>query len=359
MKNKIEPLKHLNANDNILLSSQFDIEMYQNLINLINRYPLQFQNTIEFDQFIEWINAKTPKLSNPFYRMSTKLYWLFNGIVEFPKCKQCNRPIQGKNIRLRAYYPSFCSPACMANNEEIHAKKEKTCEQKYGKGIKNPSQAQSVKEQKAQTCLKHFGVRNPNHVPAVRRKIEQTNIRLRGVACPFQSKDVQKKIAQTNIENLGVANPFELPSTAYKGLEGRIKKYGSAMGKMVLYNYNGISFDSSWELAVWIYCIDKCISIERQPIKLQYEMNGTLHTYFPDFRINGKLVEVKGDHLFDEHGNPIFDHKHPWKEKYDCMLANNVLIWRYKEVKPYLNYIAAKYGKDYLKQFRVNKQKKL
>lgn len=75
----------------------------------------------------------------------------------------------------------------------------------------------------------------------------------------------------------------------------------------------------------------------------------------PDFEIDGKLIEVKGDHLFDEHNNPIFDHKHPWKEKYQCMLNNNVTIWRFKDIKPYIDYVTQTYGRDYLTQFRINK----
>lgn len=351
----MEKLKYLDANKNDLLTTQIDIENYYKLLNLIDRYPSHFQRTHEFKQFIPWINEKTPKLSDPFYVMSTKLYWLFNGFTDFPKCKHCNKPLIHKNIGLRSSVcQSFCSIKCIANNSEIFAKKEKTCELKYGKGITNPSQAQCIKDKKEQTCLKHFGVKNPNHVPEVRRKIEETNLKLRGVACPFQSKEVQEKIAQTNIKNLGVANPFELSSTAYKGLQGRLKKYGSAAGKMKIHIYNDITFDSSWELAVWIYHKDKCIPIERQPIQLQYEMNGTMHTYLPDFKINGQLIEVKGNHLFDENGNPIFDHKHSWKEKYQCMIDNNVMIWKYEEIKPFLDYVSQTYGKDYLKSFRVN-----
>lgn len=352
-------IKHLNANENSLLTTQTDIKNYYEILDIINRYPLQFQHTHEFKRFIFWINEKTPKLSDPFYVMSTKLYWLFNGFTDFPRCKQCNKPLIHKNIRLRSIHQSFCSSHCIANNLEIYAKKEKTCEQKYGEGIKNPSQASCVKEQKEQTCLKHFGVKNPNHVPEVRKKIENTNMKLRGVTCPFKSKEVQKKIAQTNLKNLGVENPFELSSVAYKGLQGRLKKYGSVRGKMQIYTYDNISFDSSWELAVWIYHKDKNIPIERQPIQLQYEMNGTMHTYLPDFKINEQLIEIKGDHLFDENGNPIFDHKHSWKEKYQCMLNNNVIIWKFKEIQPFLLYVFQTYGKDYLKQFRVYRQKKV
>ena len=112
------------------------------------------------------------------------------------------------------------------------------------------------------------------------------------------------------------------------------------MGKMQTYKFNNIVFDSSWELAVWIYHVDHHIDIERQPIQLHYEMNGSMHMYLPDFAIDGKLVEVKGDQMFDKAGNPIFDNKHPWKEKYQCMIDNNVIIWRYRNVKPFLDYVS-------------------
>lgn len=118
---------------------------------------------------------------------------------------------------------------------------------------------------------------------------------------------------------------------------------------MTTYSYNNITFDSSWELAVWIYHIDHNIQIVRHPAQLQYEKDGSMHIYLVDFKINDQFVEVKGDHLFDEHGNPIFDHKHPWKEKYQCMIDNNVEIWKHKDVKRFLKYVSQTYGKNYLK----------
>lgn len=346
-------IQHLDAKDNPLLITQNDIDIYNDILNIIHTYNTHYAHSRKFKIYIPWINSKTPKLQDSIYQISTKLYWILNGWTDFPRCKQCGKELNRKNTRLISKYPQFCSIKCVANNSEIRAKKECTCEKKYGKGIKNPSQASSIKLQKEQTSLKHYGVTNPNKIRSVRLKIEQTCLKKYGAKSPFESLEIQKKIAQINIKNLGVANPFELTSTAQKGLEGRLKKYGSVMGKMKIYVYNGVSFDSSWELAVWIYHIDNNISIERQPIKLQYEMNGSMHTYFPDFKINGKLVEIKGDHLFDEYGNPIFNHKHSWKEKYQCMLDNNVIIWKYKDIKPFITYVFQTYGKDYLKQFRV------
>lgn len=353
-------IKHISVKDNVLITNQYDNDMYTFLLKLVLDNPCHYSRMLNTQcnrKYIEWINAKTPKLDDTFYKLSTKLYWIFNGLSDFPKCKQCGKILSKRNVVISRDYINFCSIKCVANSSEIHTKKECTCEKKYGKGIKNPSQAPSIKAKKEETSMKHYGVSNPNKVRSVREKIEQTCLRDYGTKSPFESPQVQKKIAQTNLKNIGVANPFELSSTAQKGLEGRIKKYGSAMGKMQTYRYNDVVFDSSWELAVWIYHIDHNIKIERQPIQLKYEMNGSMHTYLPDFRIDGKLVEVKGDQLFDKNGNPIFNNKHPWKEKYQCMIDNNITIWKYKDVKPFLDYVSQKYGKDYLKQFRIQRKK--
>jgi len=51
----------------------------------------------------------------------------------------------------------------------------------------------------------------------------------------------------------------------------------------------------------------------------------------------------------------------PWDEtknkiyaaKYQCMLDNNVKILKEEDIKPILKYITEKYGKDYLKQFKM------
>ena len=62
-------------------------------------------------------------------------------------------------------------------------------------------------------------------------------------------------------------------------------------------------FDSQWELDVYTYCKDNGIEVEYTPrIKFKYESNGRRYTYHPDFRITGKLYEVKGDHFFTDDG---------------------------------------------------------
>lgn len=121
------------------------------------------------------------------------------------------------------------------------------------------------------------------------------------------------------------------------------------------YFYEGLDFDSSWELAVWIYAKDHSLDIEREPIMFEYEVNGKVKKYFPDFKLNEDLIEVKGDHFFkngkmicpfDESLNDIYEAKH------QCGLKNKVKFWTSKEMQNILKYVEDKYTKDYLELFK-------
>ena len=78
--------------------------------------------------------------------------------------------------------------------------------------------------------------------------------------------------------------------------------------------------------------------------------------YYPDFRYNGRLLELKADCFFDNAGNLIC----PWdrsvdeacKAKQVVMLKNDVVVWRLKDIKFALDYVNATYGKKYLSNFK-------
>lgn len=62
------------------------------------------------------------------------------------------------------------------------------------------------------------------------------------------------------------------------------------------YQYDGRHFDSSPEIAFYIWLKDNGVEFEYQPnVKLKYVHNGKEHFYMPDFIIGGKLIEIKGD----------------------------------------------------------------
>lgn len=94
--------------------------------------------------------------------------------------------------------------------------------------------------------------------------------------------------------------------------------------------YKGIFCDSTWELAYVIYCIDHNIKIERNKQMFDYEYNGEIHKYLPDFIINGQLVEVKG----------WKDPKWLVKEK----IFKNIKIIDKDEIQKYIDYVKNTYN---------------
>lgn len=68
---------------------------------------------------------------------------------------------------------------------------------------------------------------------------------------------------------------------------------GSGRGKHGWYDM--MHFDSTYELAYYIYCKQHDMNIERCTNTFEYiNSNGEKRTYHPDFRVNGKIVEIKG-----------------------------------------------------------------
>lgn len=58
--------------------------------------------------------------------------------------------------------------------------------------------------------------------------------------------------------------------------------------------YKGYFCDSTYELAYIIYCLDHNVSIKRNKEYFLYEYQGKLHRYYPDFIVDGVIVEIKG-----------------------------------------------------------------
>ena len=101
--------------------------------------------------------------------------------------------------------------------------------------------------------------------------------------------------------------------------------------------YDGLTFDSSWEVIVYQYCKKYNKEFEYQPnVKLEYEYDNKKHYYQPDFLIDGQLYEVKGDQFFegDKMINPYNRGQDELIEsKYQCIIKNNVIILRGDDIK--------------------------
>ena len=114
--------------------------------------------------------------------------------------------------------------------------------------------------------------------------------------------------------------------------------------------YPDMTFATSWEFLVYDFLTEHNIPFEYQPaISISYEYKGTHHTYHPDFLVNGRIYEVKGDNFFrinEETGKEemyltwkgnLSDEEYEWRcglyeAKHQCMIANGVYIIRNSQI---------------------------
>lgn len=242
------------------------------------------------------------------------------------------------------------------------------------------------------TCIRKYGVTNNLHIPAIQQKIQENNIKKYGHknAFVYGSSEFRKMMKdkygnefynnheqakKTNIERYGNVNGIAYGSDMFKkrlkeryGVEYALQNRSLQLKQKQKYQYNGLFFDSQPEIALYIWLIDNKIKFEYQPnVDIWYFYGNKMHRYFPDFRINDQLVEIKGDQFFDKDGNMKCPFRYKsWSDekykemynryavKYKCMIDNNVQILRTTDYKKYLGYIDQKYGKNYLTQFKIS-----
>ena len=302
---------------------------------------------------------------------------------------KANCPVCGKEIHFLKNWPCNRRKNLLC---EIHLRRQNIVERWGSKEAYLKNWSGKVKE----TNLKKFGVDNIfKDKRRIQKAVEQKYGE--GITCCGLIKDAHKKQKQTMLEKHGVSSVFQIQeiyekiSTAAWSPEARqkrkdtckkrygcevppqstvvkekakntcLKNWGRIFGgnsQKAFYFYEEKYFDSSWELAYYIWLKDQQIDFEYHTKTLEYFVNGEKHKYEVDFVVNGVLVEIKGRHLLGENGNlvnPFHDNQttERLKAKSDCMRENGVKIISDDEIKVYLNYISTKYGKDFLQSFRV------
>lgn len=187
--------------------------------------------------------------------------------------------------------------------------------QRYGDAHYNNS------SQRKQTCLERYGVTSYCATEQIRQQRQETSRRKYGVDHPMQSVVVQqhnqahrnyeeslKKKAQTMVERYGVPYTLQSKELTQHFENSLVAKYGVRRYAQTCeyhrqakkrYEYQGELFDSLPEVALWVYAKDHGEEIVRTPCSFEYEWEGQIHHYFPDFYYRGQLVEIKGNHFFE------------------------------------------------------------
>ena len=321
----------------ILLSNP---KLLYNLKQTLNKY------TEIYNDFLTWTFPKE-------FTLSQKLYhYLYND----PELKLGHCIICGNMCLFKSFkdgYCTYCCPKCrrsvinpMESNESklklsetkkrqysdkewhdsVVNKNKQTCESKYG-GVGYSST--KLKEKSLSTNLTKNGNRQYHNYD----KITKTNNLKYGVCFPFQSKEIQEKVNKTYIEKFG----SKRNSDTFKkycesiGVENISQTHEWAVKTHKKIKYKNIS---NWEIIVYKFCEEHNLNFEYQPnVLFEYEFNNEKHYYHPDFLIEGKLFEVKGEHFFDGDKmiNPFNRNDYTdniAEAKHQCMIKNNITIIR-------------------------------
>jgi len=265
-------------------------------------------------------------------------------------CRSCGTKETHKN-----------SPEIMVRALE---KRRATCLAKYG--VDNVAKDPEIKEREAVTHMERYGVRRPlqrkeiydktaknSHTPEARANRINNSIKKHGATHHMKSPEFLKEYQEKYEARTGYDNPMHNPEIVQKVIDlyGRV---GAVKG----YWYQDKHFDSSWELALYIWLVDnKKQFIYHPTLSLEYEGDdGKTHLYYPDFLIEGKFYEIKGSQFFNEAWEPfnMYTQKF-WWGKLKALEAYNVVILRKEDMKMYLEYVTDTYGQGYLKQFKAPK----
>ena len=320
------------------------------------------------------------------WSFSQKMYHYLHNDKELKigKCKECGKQIKWKSFSI-GYLHIFCSNRCGTINKETQLKKENTCIELYGCksysqtneyknkvkttsqnnwGVDNYTQTNEYKYKSKETCQNNWGVdyvtqseeiknkiketwskKSNSELEGIKNKTKKTNIINWGVDNYSKTNKFKDQYKSTCQEKWGVDNVFQTEEIKQKSREKCYNKWGVysysqtnefAQKRVKKIPFNNLTFDSSWEVIVYKFCQEHNIPCEYQPnIQFEYEYEGKKHIYQPDFLINGKLYEVKGEHFFegDKMINPynrLLDEK--YESKYQCMIQNNVIIIRKKDI---------------------------
>ena len=307
-------------------SIDVDIKHFTNKY-LYKHYPELISELVRRTNFLDDVN-----------HINARLYCLINNLTQHPTCSTpgcSNKVVWNRHLNK---FQEHCSCKCAQTDRNVRLKNEKTCEERYG--VKYGGASDQAKSKSKDTCLNKYGTEYSFQSEIVKQRIKDTNIRKYGVDNPGKSPMIIFKMEQSMMECYGVkhyAQSLEFHQKAHK-------KYTNP-------KYPDMTFGSRWEFKVYDFLIENSIEFEYQLEPIQYEYDGKTYYYIPDFLVNGRIYEVKGDNFFrinestgkEEMFCPwgrkkLGEEKWNWlcgkyEAKHQCMLKNNVIILRNYDIE--------------------------
>lgn len=247
---------------------------------------------------------------------SYKSYFLKHEEPEFHKCPYCDNERRWVGA---SFYPTCGSKECItayridcAKNIDWNARNVKSkITYKLRTGYESPAHNPEIIEKKKQTCLEKYGTEYSFNAESVKDKIKESIIKKYGCENPSQAEEVKEKKKATFQERYGVDYYSQTSEWNDKTKQTNLDNYGKEWApqsskfmrnvRHKFVNEEGISFASKPEMKVYEFCKKMGYDIVYQPKSIKYiDLEGKQHYYQPDFMINGKLFEVKGDYMWKD-----------------------------------------------------------
>lgn len=273
-------------------------------------------------------------------------------------CAVCGKPTSWRG----SYYLDCCSNKCGTIYSKD--KRQATMLKKYG--AKTTLESKQLRSKMEQTCEEKFGIKNPGSFGGtIFENTIQSKYGVKSFLSTFtreqrtefgkfgHTKEAEEKYKNSMITKYGVEHP-SLSEEIFKKMRRK-------------YTFDNKTFDSSCELAYYIWLKDHNNDFEYQPnIVFNFNFNNEIKHYRPDFKVRNEIIELKGLQFFEnkdpngkmlcpyhyenETEEDIIQRNALYEAKHQCMIANNVkIITDYSE---YENYVTEKYTKDFMSLFR-------
>ena len=271
------------------------IEQIRSIVEAHHTQYGKFLRKPENQQLLEFVNGyEQEKLKDN--NLQTKIYWILNGIHDYPKCHNPNCPHGGVvkfNVRnlFTGYgteYPTCCS-ACAKHTPEYLQNWGDSLEEKYGS--RHPMHCRAIKDKVRETTEERWGGIGFAS-DEIHQKYEDKCMELYGVKNGGGSEEALKKIVETKMKRYN--HPyFVFPM----GEQGMVSKGEKEVLEFVKSIYHGTIIENDrtqmepneenkWienhELDIWL-----------PEIRVAIEYNGTYWHSLPNIMESDKFKKLQ------------------------------------------------------------------
>lgn len=209
-------------------------------------------------------------------------------------------------------YKKFCSSSCATASPETQKKIKQTCKKKYG--CERFQQTAEYHEKCICTNRKKFNADYYTQTDEFKNRVEKISMQKYNTHWPGHSETAKEKRKITMRAKYNADSYLE--SEHFKQHKYQFKNGSST------YIYDNIIFDSSWELAFYIYLKHRNIEFTYHPnTAFTYLEDNKEKHYYPDFKVGENFIEIKGDMFYDTNYK-----YHMSSEKINCIHSHATVM---------------------------------